>query len=66
VCWFEKLNFSAKAVLEIEDNGDPTYEFGIVNGIDAEAKVEVDAVTGKIIEVAIEGWEVGEETDERR
>lgn len=51
---------------EIEDNGDATYEFDIVNSKGVETKVEVDAATGKIIEVAIEEWEIGEEPDERR
>jgi len=51
---------------EIEDNGDATYEFDIVNSKGVETKVEVDAATGKIIEVAIEEWEIGEEADEKR
>jgi len=51
---------------EIEANGDATYEFDIVNSKGVETKVEVDAATGKIIEVAIEEWEIGEESDERR
>ena len=51
---------------EIEANGDASYEFDIVNSKGVETKVEVDATTGKIIEVAIEEWEIGEETDERR
>ncbi len=51
---------------EIEENGDATYEFAIVNSKGVETKVEVDAATGKIIEVAIEKWEIGEELDERR
>ncbi|NOQ13969.1 MAG: hypothetical protein GQ583_05740 [Methyloprofundus sp.] len=51
---------------EIEDNGDATYEFDIVNSQGVETKVEVDAATGKIIEVAIEEWEIGEEEDEKR
>ncbi len=51
---------------EIESNGDATYEFDIVNSKGVETKVEVDAATGKIIEVAIEEWEIGEEADERR
>jgi uncharacterized membrane protein YkoI len=51
---------------EIEDNGDATYEFDIVNDKGVETKVEVDAGTGKIIEVAIEEWEIGEEPDESR
>jgi uncharacterized membrane protein YkoI len=51
---------------EIEANGDATYEFDIVNSKGIETKVEVDATTGKIIEVAIEEWEIGEEADERK
>ena len=50
---------------EIEENGDASYEFDIVNkGV--ETKVEVDAATGKIIEVSIEEWQIGEEPNERR
>jgi len=51
---------------EIEENGDATYEFDIVNNQGVETKVEVDATTGKIIEVAIEEWEIGVEAEERR
>lgn len=51
---------------EIEENGDASYEFDIVNANGVETKVEVDAATGKIIEVAIEEWEIGLEGDERR
>ncbi len=51
---------------EIEENGDASYEFDIVNDKGVETKVEVDAATGKIIEVAIEEWEIGIEGDERK
>ncbi|WP_305908886.1 PepSY domain-containing protein [Methylomarinum sp. Ch1-1] len=51
---------------EIESNGDASYEFDIVDDKGVETKVEVDAATGKIIEVSIEEWEIGEEADERR
>lgn len=51
---------------EIEDNGDASYEFDIVNSKGVETKVEVDATTGKIIEVSIEEWEIGEEEEEKR
>jgi len=50
---------------EIEANGDPTYEFDIVDSDGREFKVEVDAITGRIIEVNLETWEIGEEPDER-
>ncbi len=51
---------------EIEANGDASYEFDIVNSKNVETKVEVDAATGKIIEVAIEEWQIGEEADETK
>ncbi|PPD31749.1 MAG: hypothetical protein CTY19_12915 [Methylomonas sp.] len=51
---------------EIEDNGGSSYEFDIVNDKGVETKVEVDAATGKILETAIEEWEIGEESDEKR
>ena len=51
---------------EIEDNGNPSYEFDIVDDKNVETKVEVDATSGKIIETATEVWEIGEETDEKR
>ena len=51
---------------EIEENGDSSYEFDIMSDKGIETKVEVDAATGKIIETAVEEWEAGEETEERR
>jgi len=51
---------------EIEANGNPSYEFDIINDKGAETKVEVDAISGKIIETATEIWEIGEEADEKR
>ncbi|MGQ0657961.1 MAG: PepSY domain-containing protein [Chromatiales bacterium] len=51
---------------EIEDNGDPSYEIDVVDSAGKELKVEVDAATGKIIEVSIEHWEIGEEASERK
>ncbi len=51
---------------EIEENGEPTYEFDIVDAKGRETKVEVNAANGKIIEVWTESWEIGEEPDERR
>jgi uncharacterized membrane protein YkoI len=50
---------------EIEANGDASYEMDVVSGNGTEFKVEVDAATGEIIEVAVEHWEIGEESDER-
>lgn len=51
---------------EIEKNGDASYEFDIVNDKGVETKIEVDAATGKIIEVSTEEWEIGVEEDEKR
>ncbi len=51
---------------EIESNGDASYEFDIVNDKGVETKVEVDAASGKIIEVSTEAWEIGEEQEEKR
>ncbi len=51
---------------EIKADGQPVYEFDVEGKNDAETKVEVSAVTGKIVEVSIEKWEIGLEEDERR
>jgi uncharacterized membrane protein YkoI len=51
---------------EIEANGSPSYEFDISDDKGVETKVEVDAVSGKIVETATEIWEIGEEADEKR
>ena len=50
---------------EIEADGAPSYEIDIVGKNGVETKVEVDAVTGKIIEVSTEKWEIGIEDDAR-
>jgi uncharacterized membrane protein YkoI len=46
---------------EIEANGDGSYEIDIVSDKGVQTKVEVDALSGKIIETSIEAWEIGEE-----
>lgn len=46
---------------EIEANGEPVYEFDIVDNAGTEWKVEVSAASGEIIEVQVETWEIGEE-----
>lgn len=51
---------------EIEANGNPSYEFDINDDKGVETKVEVDAISGKIIETSTESWEIGEEADEKR
>src|SRR3972149_4636685 len=49
---------------EIESNGDASYEFDIYDRPGTTYKVEVDAATGAIVEMAIEKWDIGRETDE--
>ena len=49
---------------EIEANGDASYEFDIYDQPGTTYKVEVDAATGEIVEMAIEKWDIGRETDE--
>ena len=49
---------------EIEANGDASYEFDIFEKPGVTHKVEVDAATGEIVEVNIERWDIGRETDE--
>jgi uncharacterized membrane protein YkoI len=46
---------------EIEPNGDASYEFDIVTKDGKEMKVEVDASTGKIVEVGEEVYQIGKE-----
>lgn len=46
---------------EIEDDGKATYEFDILEADNEEVKVEVDAATGKIVEVDYEVYQVGQE-----
>ena len=52
--------------LEIEENGDASYEIDIVNDKGVETKVEVNAANGKIIEESTEKWEIGEEASAKR
>jgi uncharacterized membrane protein YkoI len=51
---------------EIESDGSATYEFDVVGSDGTEFKVEVDAASGKIIEVAVEQWQIGEEQGEEK
>lgn len=46
---------------EIDVNGSPRYEIDIVDLDSIQMKIEVSAVTGKIEEVQIELWEIGED-----
>ncbi len=49
---------------EIKQDGSPTFEID-VNGKDGqETKVEVDAVTGKVLAALVEKWEIGSESDQ--
>jgi len=47
---------------EIESNGDASYEFDIYDRPGVTWKVEVDATTGEIVEVAVEKWDIGRES----
>lgn len=50
---------------EIEADGSPSYEIDLAqDGQDTEFKVEVDAVTGDIIELSVEQWQIGQEPEE--
>ncbi len=51
---------------EIEENNDPTYEIDILGKNGVETKVEVNAISGEIIEVSVEKWEIGVEENENR
>ena len=51
---------------EIEENNTPTYEIDILGENGVETKVEVNAVSGEIIEVSVENWEIGLEENEKR
>jgi len=47
---------------EIESNGAASYEFDIYERPGVTYKVEVDATTGEIVEITIEKWDIGRET----
>lgn len=46
---------------EIGSNGNPSYEIDIRGEGQKEHKIEIDAVTGKIMQEAVEEWQIGEE-----
>lgn len=46
---------------EIEADGKASYEFDIAEADNEEIKVEVDATTGKIVEVSYESYQLGQE-----
>ena len=46
---------------ELEPDGKASYEFDILQNDKDEVKVEVDATTGKIVEVSYEGYQIGKE-----
>ena len=46
---------------ELEPDGKASYEFDIMEADKEEIKVEVDATTGKIVEVSYENYQVGQE-----
>ena len=46
---------------ELEGDGKASYEFDILEADKEEIKVEVDAATGKILEVSYEGYQIGKD-----
>lgn len=46
---------------ELESDGKASYEFDILEADKEEIKVEVDATTGKIVEVSYEEYQIGRE-----
>ncbi len=46
---------------ELEPDGKASYEFDILEADKEEIKVEVDATTGKIVEVSYEEYQIGKE-----
>ena len=46
---------------ELEPNGKASYEFDILEADKEEIKIEVDATTGKIVEVSYEVYQIGQE-----
>lgn len=46
---------------ELESDGKASYEFDILEADKEEIKVEVDATTGKIVEVSYESYQIGNE-----
>ena len=46
---------------ELESDGKASYEIDILEADGEEIKVEVDAVTGKVVEVSYEGYQIGKE-----
>lgn len=46
---------------ELEPDGKASYEFDILEADKEEIKVEVDATTGKIVEVSYEVYQIGQE-----
>lgn len=51
----------AETEYELEPNGKASYEFDITEADGEEVKVEVDATSGKIVEVSYEVYQIGKE-----
>ena len=47
---------------EIGSNGNPSYEIDIREG-QKEHKIEIDAVSGKVMQDAVEEWQIGQERE---
>lgn len=46
---------------ELESDGKASYEIDVLDADKDEVKIEIDASTGKIIEVGYEGYQIGQE-----
>ena len=51
----------AELEYELESDGKASYEFDITEADNEEIKVEVDATTGKVVEVSYEVYQIGKE-----
>ncbi|MEE9157739.1 MAG: PepSY domain-containing protein [Gammaproteobacteria bacterium] len=43
---------------EVRDQGPPLYEFDVVNRYGQTTRIEINAVTGEIVEAFVENWEI--------
>ena len=60
--WDVECSTKTGKIVETEEDGTPTYEFDILTqGGKVEMKVEIDAVTGKLVEADHELVQIGKE-----
>jgi uncharacterized membrane protein YkoI len=46
---------------ELESDGKASYQIDILEADKEEVKMEIDAATGKVVEVGYKGYQIGEE-----